>query len=275
MPLILEIILIFLLDLGVLLLLAWLGLRVQPRPFAAYPQQSAPLQTIPLPDGLPAPVERFYRAVYGERIPLIESAVFTGRARVRPAGPIYLPARFRFIHIAGRAYRHYIEVTLFGVPVMKINERYVDGRSLMELPGSTVDDDPKNNQGANLGLWSESLWIPAIFLTDPRLRWQPVDDATALLVAPFEDAHETYVVRFNPATGLVDFFESMRYQGPASQSKVLWLNQSLAYGKINGQLVANVGAAIWMDSGTPWAIFTVEDIAYNVDVSTSIYAKGP
>lgn len=275
MPLILKIILIIAAALGVLILLVWLGLKVQPRPFAPYPQPSAPLDTVPLPDGLPMPVERFYRTLYGDRIPIITSAVFTGRAKVRPFGPLYFPARFRFTHIAGQGYRHYIEATLFGVPLMKINERYVDGRSLMELPGSTVDDDPKNNQGANLGLWSESIWIPAIFLTDSRVRWQAVDDVTALLVVPFEDAHETYVVRFNPATGLVDYFESMRYQGPESQSKVLWLNQSLAWGTIDGQLVGNVGSAIWMDDGRPWAVFTVEDIRTNVDVQDYIYAKGP
>ena len=39
--------------------LGWLGLQVQPAPFPAMPQPSAPLETIPLPAGLPAPVERF------------------------------------------------------------------------------------------------------------------------------------------------------------------------------------------------------------------------
>jgi hypothetical protein len=33
---------------------------------------------MPLPDGLPAPVERFYRQVYGDDVPRIESAVITG-----------------------------------------------------------------------------------------------------------------------------------------------------------------------------------------------------
>jgi hypothetical protein len=43
---------------------------------------------------------------------------------------------------------------------------------------------------------------------------------------------------------------------------------------LNGQLTSITGAAIWMDDGKPWAVFTVEDTAFNVDVSQYIRAKG-
>jgi hypothetical protein len=33
-------------------------------------------------------------------------------------------------------------------------------------------------------------------------------------------------------------------------------------------------AATWMDEGKPWAVFTLEDVAYNVDVSEYIRASG-
>ena len=62
-----------------LLALGWLGLQVKPAPFPAISGTSAALQTIPLPSGLPAPVERFYRLTYGDHIPVITSAVITGR----------------------------------------------------------------------------------------------------------------------------------------------------------------------------------------------------
>jgi hypothetical protein len=78
-------------------------------------------------------VERFYRRIYGERVPVITSAVITGRAKMR-LGPFTFPGRFRFTHDAGRGYRHYIEATFFGLPPMKINETYLDGKGRMELP---------------------------------------------------------------------------------------------------------------------------------------------
>jgi transposase InsO family protein len=53
-------------------------------------------------------VERFYRVIYGHQIPVIESAVISGRAQMRLFG-ITFPGCFRFTHIAGQDYRHYIE----------------------------------------------------------------------------------------------------------------------------------------------------------------------
>jgi hypothetical protein len=41
----------------VLVLLGWLGLQIKPAPFAAFPQPAGKVETVPLPKGLPAPVE--------------------------------------------------------------------------------------------------------------------------------------------------------------------------------------------------------------------------
>ena len=70
---------------------------------------------------------------------------------------IAMPARFVFVHNAGKDYRHYFEVTWFGIPIMKVNERYIDGKSLFELPFATYDNDASTNQGANLAVWPGSL----------------------------------------------------------------------------------------------------------------------
>jgi hypothetical protein len=268
-----KIALIVLAVVAVLAALLWIGLRVQPKPFPAFPLAAGTVDTVPLPEGLPKPVERYYRLLYGDRIPVITSAVVTGRASMRPFGPVALPARYRFTHEAGKNYRHYIEATLFGIPIMRVNERYIDGHGFMDL-GFATDEGPKINQGAVLGLWAESAWFPAIFLTDGRVRWEPIDDDTASLVVPFDEGTERFIVRFDPQTGLVDWMESMRYHASDSPAKVLWMNKSDAWTERDGRPFPLRGSATWMDDGKPWAVFTVEDVVFNSDVSEYLRARG-
>ncbi|HEY9151822.1 MAG TPA: DUF6544 family protein [Anaerolineales bacterium] len=257
-----------------LLTLLWLGLQIKPQPFSPYPEKTQPLKTIPLPSGLPAPVERFYKTVYGDQVPVIDTAVIKGRATVSPFG-VKFPARFIFVHNAGKDYRHYIETTWFGLPFMKINESYVNGNSHFELPIGTYDNDPSVTQGAVLGLWAEASWFPSIWVTDPRVRWEPVDEKTALLFVPFGDKEENFVMRFVPKTGLIDTMEAMRFRdaGPLAK-KILWITQNVGDQKIEGTNISAVGSATWFDQGKPWAVFTLEEVEYNVDVSQYIRQKG-
>ncbi len=256
-------------------LLGWLGLQIQPKSFPSFLEHTQPLNTVPLPAGLPAPVERFYRVVYGEEIPVIETVVIQGRGVLKPFMNIPIPARFVFVHNAGKDYRHYFEATFFGFPLLKVNEGYIDGASFFESPMASLTNDPNSNQAANLTVWAEAIWFPAIWVTDPRVHWESVDANTALLYVPFEKGEENFLVRFNSQTGLIDMMETMRYRDTGEgQPKILWIlrnepRQSMAEGSVR-----SVGSAMWLDQGSPWAYFTVEELILNADLSSYIRQKG-
>ena len=259
--------LVLLLVLGVVL-----GLRVQPAPLPAYTAPSAPVQTVQFPSNLPKPVEQFYRLIYGDEIPVYTSAVFTARGTLRFMG-ITFPARMRFIHLTGRGYRHYIETTFYGLPVLKVNEHYLDGHARLALPFAVVEDDPRVDSAANHGLWGEMSFYPASLSTDPRTRWEPVDDTTARLQVPFGEGEQVFTLYFDPQTGLLARMETMRYHEKAGI--VRWWGEGSRWMGLNGQPVSVSFAATWEFEGTPWLVGEIEDAAFNTDVSAYIRQTGP
>jgi len=256
-------------------LLVWLGLKVQSKSFTPFPEQTLSSKTVSIPVGLPAPVNRFYTTIYGEEIPVIKSIIIFGRRVLKPFMNIPIPARFVFVHDAGKDYRHYFEATIFGIPVFKVNEGYIDGVSFFESPMASITNDSNSNQGSNLTLWAEAIWFPAIWVTDPRFHWETVDENSAFLYVPFENDKENFLVCFNPEPGLIDTMETMRYRDTGDdQPKILWIlrneiKQSGSQGKFH-----SVGSAMWLDQGSPWNSFEAEEIILNVDVSKNIRQRG-
>jgi len=246
----------------VLLAVALIGLRVPPQPFPPVTTGATNLERVALPAGLPAPVDRFYRSLYGSTVPVIESAVVSGRATLRIMG-VSLPARFRFTHDVGDAYRHEIVATWYGIPILRVNETYLGGVARLELPFG-VEEGPAVNQGANLALWAEAMWFPAALVTDPRARWDVVDASTALLHVPYGGASESLVARFDASRSRLVVFEAMRYRGQDAIGKTLWLTAAEAWGEVNGHPTATHTTVQWFDEGRPWADFTVDDVAFNV-----------
>ncbi|MCB2209777.1 hypothetical protein KQH62_02680 [bacterium] len=254
-----------------IIFMIWLGLQIKPEPFPENRSEQPDPEMVPLPEGLPPIVERYYHEVYGESVPKIDTAIITGRGTMRVNG-ITLPVRFRFIHKTGQSYRHYIEATLFGVPLLTINETYIDGKSRLELPFG-VSEGSKIDQGANLALWAEAVWMPSVWVTNPDAHWAAMDNNAATLTVPFGSDKETFIVSFDPKTGLLKRMESMRYKNEESEEKTLWINEVLEWDELDGRLIPVVTAITWKDEGSPWAILTVEEIAYNEVVESFLHTS--
>ncbi|GIK29448.1 MAG: hypothetical protein J5J04_09340 [Anaerolineae bacterium] len=252
----------------------WLGLQVASNRFDSIPAGHAP-DTVPIPAGLPAPVERFARVVYGDAIPVVESAVVIGRARLAPTG-LPMPARFRFYYDARRSsHYHEIEVTWFKLPLMRIHERNLEGHATLDLSlFGKVDDQPHTNRAGIQGYWSEVLaWVPAITLTDPRVTWEPFDDNTARLILPELDPVEALTVIFDPESGLLDRIDTMRYQSEENPDRLGWHNRAFNWQLLNGTVVPLTSTTQWGDAA-PWATWEIDDVSLNVEVSERFAAFG-
>ena len=246
------------------------GFFVRPSPYARV-GGAARARSRPLPEGLPAPVERFYRARYGTELPVVETAVVSGHAWLRPAGPWYLPARFRFVHAAGRDYLHDIALTWYGLGVFRVDERFVGGRARMALPFGVEEHSPQLAQAATLALWAEAAWFPTLWVTHEEARWEPVDETSATLVVPFESDELRALIRFARGSGDVESLEAERYRGAADEVPARWSNAAREWTTIDGRWRPRVGSVAWGDD-PPWAVFTVTSVDENVEVEALLNA---
>lgn len=264
-----------LIDLGFLLILfVVFGLRVLPAPFPAYTVSPAyPAETVSIPEGLPEPVERFYRVIYPDgRLPVYHTAVISGHGTLRVMG-ITFPSRYRFVHRSGYDYRHYFESTFYGYPILKVNEHFIDGHARMELPFGVTENDPLVDSAANQGLWAEMSIYPAYFLTDGRARWEAVDAGTARLYVPWRDGEQVFTVHFDPQSGRMLSMETLRNRD-AKSGQILWTASSVFIPARNGQPAKELQTATWADEGTPWLIMETEEMVFNTDISNYILQKG-
>ena len=258
--------------LGVAAAGAWAGLHVEPRQLPAPGLGAGKLGFVTLPDGLPAPVERFMTVLYGDEVPVIDTVVISGRGRMRIAG-VTFPARWRFSHVTGSDYRHYIELTMFGRPVTTVDEWYIEGHGRLDLPIGT-SEGPNIDQAANLALWAEAIWMPAVWVTDPRVRWEAVDDARANLVVPFGGGEEVLTVDFDTDTGLLRRMRSLRFKGELDTERTVWINEVDEWGELDGHPVPRRAEVTWADEGTPWARLRTEGILLNGDLGDYVRASG-
>ena len=247
------------------------GFTVVPAPPAPLPlpQLERPA-TRGLPDGLPEPVARFFETRYGSQVEPPTGVVVNGHAWLRPAGPWFLPARFRFVHDAGRSYAHDIAITWFGLDVMRVDERYVDGRARMAIPFAVEEHTPQLAQGAALALWAEAIWFPTLWVTHPEVTWEPVDAATALLVMPFEQGDLRATIRFDE-TGDITGLEAERFAGADADTTSRWRNAAEGWSTIDGAWRPRVGSVRWGDDEA-WAVFTVTSVQEHVDVDALLRA---
>jgi len=246
--------------------IGWAGLQVSPSNLPPTVDEPRDLGMVEIPTDLPAPVRRYFQVAVGDQAPRIESLVVCGRARANFG--LWLPLRYRLVHRPGYDFERYMEVTWFGLPVLKAIDRYIDGVG-MTGPLGKAAMGPAVDQGANMILWAEAPLMPSLWITDERIRWEAVDDTTARLIFPYDQEEDELTVHFDPESGLIAQITALRYRDE-EHGKIPWHVDFTSWQTVNGAKLPARIAVTWEDQGEPWSYWDFEHVFWNVDISKTL-----
>ncbi|MDY7092657.1 MAG: DUF6544 family protein [Acidobacteriota bacterium] len=279
-----SVLLALVIALGAVLLMGtgilWVGFQTLAPEFPPPEESGRGLGRQPLPEGLPQPVDRFFRQIFGgDQVPVMETALVWGRGRFR-LGPLWIPMRFRAAYRLGDSFHRLLELTWFGRPVMKGKDRYVNGHGELRVRGWATQDfaGPEVDRAQHLTLWAESVWAPAAWALDPRVRWEAGDDEhSARLTLPWQDEGDELMAHFDAKTGLLQRLTGLRHRGTDPQRKrwEVQLKGWQSFGSWQPEVqIPAVGLVRWRDQLSPYGVFHVEGVETNLDVSAYLPEEG-
>lgn len=248
----------------VVIFFGWLGFQFQPKSFSVSSEIIKTTEYQQLPDNLPSQVYKHFRKVFEDKVPIVESSIVWGKAKMNISG-IWAPARFIAYYIPEEGFYRYMEVTWYGIPVFKGYDLYTEEKAEFCMVGK-VETGDKIVQGQNLALWGEAVWSPSFFITDNRLKWKEVDKDNVNLSIPYEDNYQNLTIDFNSESGLIKTIEAMRYRGQ-SEEKFLWRIDCLEWELFNNVLIPVKTSLTWEGDKGPWSYWIIEGIQYNTEIS--------
>ena len=217
---------------------------------------------------LPAPVARFRDVALAGNPPAVETVAIKTTAWMRRPGMPRIPLEIRMIHRLGHDFVHDIRVGRGRLSFRFGLDAYVDGHGLMKV-GPAVQSGIEFDQGALIALWGEALGFPSAWQDRSDIRWEPVDDQTAILVVPGPEGDIPITVGFDPATGLPAYCEADRYK--ATGPKVHWRGASSDWRRFEGGVLAPGRFTVqWADEPFPWIDIRTKAVRVNVPVDGAL-----
>ncbi|MCU0505168.1 MAG: hypothetical protein MUE82_05230 [Chloroflexi bacterium] len=214
---------------------------------------------------LPAPVERF-RALLADQ-PDIETVRIETTAWMRRPGMPPIPLEITMAHRLGQAFVHDIRIGRRPVAFRFGLDAFVDGHGVVRI-GPAVSRGTNYDQGALIAMWGEALGFRSAWEGRDDVRWEPVDDDTAILAVAGPQGELPITVAFHPVTGLPRSCTADRHKGDGP--RVSWTGTTTGWRRIDGVLVPGRFTAQWADEDAPWIEITTRHVRTNVPVDGTI-----
>lgn len=227
-------------------------------------------------EDLPAPVQRYFRAVLHDGQPIITAVTIdmAGTFNMSPTGEQWKPFTSRQRVITQRP-GFLWDASIAMLPGMNVRvvDSYITGQGLLRAAVQGLftmaeqQGDGEIARGEFMRWFAEVLWYPTALLPSQGVRWEAVDERSANATLADGPISLTLLFRFNDA-GLIGSFRAEARGGMVGDKLVMapWEGVWSDYRKVDGVLVPFTGEVAWMrpEGRKPYFIGTVRALSFEV-----------
>jgi len=215
-------------------------------------------------EGLPLPVQRYFKNVLNEGRPYISNVSFDHNGQFKTG------LDKGWINITGE---HFATMEKPGfiwkgtTSMFTARDMYIQGKGRLVVAlfslYNIVDAKGENyNQGELLRWLGESVLYPTNLLPGDRLAWFPIDAQHAKLMFTYNGMSLPFTITFNDA-GEITQMETKRYMD--KNNLETWLINASDYKRINGINIPSRFEVLWRlkDGDFSYARFNIQRLTYN------------
>lgn len=207
-------------------------------------------------EGLPAPVQRYFRAVLKEGQPIIAAVTveLAGTFNLSATEERWKPFTSRQRIVTRRpGFLWDAKVSMLPGLVVRVVDSYIAGEGLLLaaiLGMFTVADVSGGGEiarGEFMRFFAEAAWYPTALLPSQGVRWEAVDDRSSNATIVDGPLTLTLLFRFNDA-GLIDSFRAEARGAGVGKEMVMvpWEGNWSNYQTRDGMTVPFTGEVAWM-----------------------------
>lgn len=223
---------------------------------------------------LPAPVQRYFRAVLKDGQPIITAVTIdmAGTFNMSASGEQWKPFTARQRVITRRpGFLWDAKIAMLPGVSVRVVDSYIVGRGLLraKLLGlvkvAEQQGDGEIARGEFMRWFAEVLWYPTALLPSQGVRWEAIDDRSANATLGDGPVSLTLLFRFNEA-GLIASFRAEARGGMVGDKLVMapWEGVWSDYRTVDGVQVPFTGEVAWIrpEGRKPYFIGTITMIGF-------------
>jgi len=225
-------------------------------------------------EGLPAPVQRYFRAVLKEGQPVIAAATveLAGTINMSATDEQWKPFTSRQRVVTRRpGFLWDAQVSMLPGLIVRVVDSYIAGKGLLHaailglFKVADVSGGGEIARGEFMRFFAEAAWYPTALLPSQGVRWEAVDDRSANATIVDGPLSLTLLFRFNDVGLIGSFRAEARGAGVGKEMVMIpWEGSWSNYQTRDGMTVPFTGEVAWVrpEGRKPYFLGTVTSLTY-------------